>query len=90
VELCSKDYSEAKNEEERIKLLEEISVSTVLAKELGLEAHSGHGLNYANVQDIAYIDGMECLNIGFAIIARSVFAGLPQAIYEMRKAMAMK
>ncbi len=88
VELCTKDYSEAKTEEERLKLLEELSIATILACELGLEVHSGHGLNYDNVTDIANIVGMECLNIGFAIIARAVLAGLPQAVLEMRRSMA--
>jgi len=88
VELCTKDYSEAKTERERIKLLDEISMSAVLAKELGLRLHSGHGLDTANVGDIAAINGMECLNIGFSIIARAVFIGLPQALLEIQKAIA--
>ena len=60
------------------------NVGSKVAKELGLAVHSGHGLNYTNVKDVALIDGMECLNIGFSIIARSVFAGLPQAVLEMK------
>lgn len=84
VELCTKNYSEAKTEAERLTLLEELSMASILAKELGLAVHSGHGLNYTNVKDVALIDGMECLNIGFSIIARSVFAGLPQAVLEMK------
>jgi pyridoxine 5-phosphate synthase len=87
VELCTKDYSEAKTEQERVRLLEDVSMSSILARELGLIVHSGHGLNYDNVQDIAYIDGMECLNIGFAIMARAIFVGLPQALFEMRSEM---
>ncbi|MDR0645697.1 MAG: pyridoxine 5'-phosphate synthase [Elusimicrobiota bacterium] len=86
VELCTKDYSEAKTEHIRKKFLEDISMSTILAKELGLRVHSGHGLNFENVSDIAAQNGMECLNIGFSIISRAVFVGLPQALLEMRKA----
>ncbi|MDR0953091.1 MAG: pyridoxine 5'-phosphate synthase [Elusimicrobiota bacterium] len=85
VELCTKDYSEAKTERQRQNLLEHIEMSAILGKELGLEIHSGHGLDYENVEDIADIATMECLNIGFSIIARSVFVGLPQAILEMRQ-----
>lgn len=84
VELCTKNYSEAKTEAERRALLEELSMSSILAKELGLIVHSGHGLTYDNAKDVALIDGMECLNIGFSILARSVFAGLPQAVLEMQ------
>lgn len=86
VELCTKDYSEAKTEQARVKLLEDVTMSTILGKELGLVVHSGHGLDYNNVADIADIQGMECLNIGFSIMARAVFVGLPQAILEMRQA----
>ncbi len=84
VEFCTKNYSEAQTEKERKAELEKVEIATILAKELNLEVHSGHGLNYKNVKDIAKIDGMECLNIGHAIIARSVLAGLPQALLEMK------
>ena len=84
VELCTKTYSEAKNEKARRAELERIEMATILAKELDLEVHSGHGLNYKNVEDIAHINGMEVLNIGHAIIARSVFRGLPQALLDMK------
>lgn len=86
VELCTKDYSEAKDERTRQKLLEDVELATVLACELGLRVHAGHGLNTDNVGDIAVVDGMECLNIGFSIIARAVLTGLPQALLEMRQA----
>ncbi len=84
VELCTKTYSEAKNEKARKAELERIEMATILAKELDLEVHAGHGLNYKNVEDIARINGMEALNIGHAIIARSVFRGLPQALLDMK------
>ena len=84
VELCTKTYSEARNEKARRAELERIEMATILAKELDLEVHSGHGLNYKNVEDIAHINGMEALNIGHAIIARSVFRGLPQALLDMK------
>ena len=84
VELCTKDYSKAKTQKQAQVLLNEVSLCSLLGRELNLEVHSGHGLNYDNVRDIALIDAMQCLNIGFAIIARSVFVGLPQALLEMR------
>ena len=84
VELCTKAYSEAKTESAVIAELEKLSVAAILAKELGLEVHSGHGLNYENVKSIADIDGMEALNIGHSIISRAVFVGLAQALLEMR------
>jgi len=86
IEFCTKNYGEAKDERNRQKLLEEIELAAVLACELGLRLHAGHGLNTDNVGDIAAIDCMECLNIGFSIVARSVFVGLPQAVLEIKTA----
>lgn len=85
VELCTKDYSECKTEKQRQEILEGLSMSSILGRELGLEVHSGHGLDYDNVSDIAALSGMQCLNIGFSIISRAVFVGLPQAVLEMRQ-----
>jgi len=84
VELCTKNYSEAKNAKNRIAEFEHIEMATILAKELDLEVHSGHGLNYENVESIAQVSGMEALNIGHAIIARAVLCGLPQALLDMK------
>lgn len=84
VELCTKDYSKAKTQKQAQNFLSEISLCSLLARELNLEVHSGHGLTYNNVRDIALIDAMQCLNIGFSIVARSVFVGLPQALLEMK------
>ncbi len=84
VEICTKDYSKAKTQKQAQALLSEVSLCALLGRELNLEVHSGHGLTYENVREVALIDAMQCLNIGFSIIARSVFVGLPQALLEMR------
>ena len=55
------------------------------ADEYGLKVAAGHGLNYQNVKNIVQIDGIEELNIGQSIIAKSVFTGLDSAIREMKK-----
>ncbi len=54
------------------------------ASSLDLVVNAGHGLNYNNVQAIASIPQIHELNIGFAIIAKSMFVGLSQAVYEMK------
>ena len=84
VELCTRDYSEATSTKQARKLLQEIALSTLLAKELGLSVHAGHGLNYRNVLAVADIGEIECMNIGFSIVACSLFAGLPAAVSEMK------
>jgi pyridoxine 5-phosphate synthase len=55
-----------------------------LAVERGLRVNAGHGLNYRNVQVVAALPKMEELNIGHAIIARSIFTGLREAVREMK------
>ncbi len=70
-----------------IKELEKIGLATQQARLIGLRVNAGHGLDYINVRKIAKIPGMEELNIGFSIIARSVFVGMKQAVLEMRRAM---
>jgi pyridoxine 5-phosphate synthase len=57
------------------------------AASLGLEVHAGHGLHYHNVELIAAIPEVVELNIGHAIIARSVFDGLATAVRDMRALM---
>lgn len=58
-----------------------------LAAGLGLEVHAGHGLHYHNVAPVAAIAEIVELNIGHAIIARSIFDGLARAVGDMRALM---
>jgi len=58
-----------------------------LAEQGGLIVNAGHGLHYHNVQAIANITAIRELNIGHAIIARSVFTGLETAVKEMKALM---
>ena len=48
---------------------------------------AGHALNYVNVQPVAAIAGVRELHIGHAIVARSVFVGLREAVREMKALM---
>jgi Pyridoxal phosphate biosynthesis protein len=50
---------------------------------IGLEVNAGHGLNYANVKDIAGIKGINELNIGHSIVARALIVGMRRAVEEM-------
>lgn len=58
-----------------------------LADSLELVVNAGHGLTYHNVKPIAQIPQMHELNIGFAIIAQSLFWGLPKAVATMKNLM---
>jgi len=67
--------------------LEKIGIASQQARLIGLRVNAGHGLDYNNVGDICRIPGIEELNIGFSIIARSVSVGMKEAVSEMRRAM---
>ena len=56
---------------------------TILARKYGLRVLAGHGLNYRNVASIAAIEGIEEVNIGHSIVARSVYVGIEKAVKEM-------
>ncbi|HEX7329224.1 MAG TPA: pyridoxine 5'-phosphate synthase [Casimicrobiaceae bacterium] len=50
----------------------------------GMRFNAGHALNYFNVQPVAALPGLRELHIGHAIVARSVFVGLREAVREMK------
>ncbi len=60
-----------------------IKASARYALDLGLGVNAGHGLNYENTYDIALIDGIYELNIGYSILSHSIFVGLHKAVKEM-------
>ena len=64
--------------------IDELKKATKLAIKNDLKVAAGHGLNYQNVTLVSNIKGIEELNIGQSIIARSVFTGLKDAIIEMK------
>jgi len=49
--------------------------------------NAGHALNYFNVQPIAALTGVRELHIGHAIVSRSVFIGLREAVAQMKTLM---
>ena len=51
----------------------------------GMRFNAGHALNYFNVQPVAALPGVRELHIGHAIVARSLFAGLREAVREMKR-----
>ena len=86
VELHTGAYAEAHGAEQA-KALSRIVEAARFGDGLGLRIHAGHGLHYHNVTAVAAIAEIVELNIGHAIIARAVFAGLPDAVREMKRLM---
>jgi pyridoxine 5-phosphate synthase len=69
--------------------LERLKRAAETAHNAGLAVHAGHGLNIFNVGAVCKIPHVTELNIGHAIIARSLTLGLAGAITEMRQAMGL-
>ncbi|QFU07575.1 Pyridoxine 5'-phosphate synthase [Rhodobacteraceae bacterium THAF1] len=67
--------------------LAKLTEMAVLADELGLEVHAGHGLTYDTVPPIAALPQVVELNIGHFLIGEAIFKGLEPAIKEMRTVM---
>lgn len=65
--------------------LEKVRQAGQLIRTLGMRFNAGHALNYANVKPVAAIEGVRELHIGHAIVSRSVFVGLREAVREMKR-----
>lgn len=86
IELHTGAYAIARGSDVRVEL-ERIRDAAVFAESIGLRVHAGHGLHYHNVRSIAAIAPIVELNIGHALIARSVFDGIADATREMKRLM---
>jgi pyridoxine 5-phosphate synthase len=95
VELCTAPYADATlgsrgfHGEGALRVgqeLRRLREGAALAKQYGLLVAAGHGLTYRNVGAVASISEVTEFNIGYNIIARSIFIGLERAVTEMREA----
>ncbi len=85
IEIHTGHYADALTQAQQQKELQRISDGVSFALQQGLVVNAGHGLHYHNVEEVAAIPGINELNIGHGIIARAVFTGLKQAIWEMKQ-----
>jgi pyridoxine 5-phosphate synthase len=65
--------------------LERIRVAGERIRALGMRFNAGHALNYINVQPVARLRGVRELHIGHAIVSRALFAGMREAVREMKR-----
>ena len=86
IELHTGSYANA-NGIARAGELERLALAARRAQSKGLRVNAGHGLNLANTRDVAKIAGLEELNIGHSIVARSLFVGVEAAVREMLNCM---
>lgn len=67
--------------------LAKVRAAGELIRKLGMRFNAGHALNYHNVSAVAALPGVSELHIGHAIISRSVYTGLREAVREMKRLM---
>jgi pyridoxine 5-phosphate synthase len=86
VELHTGTYADT-NCEERERAYHAILEVARLTRDLPLECHAGHGLNFENVGLIAAIPDIIELNIGHFLVGEALFSGFTDTIRAMRTAM---
>ena len=87
IELHTGAYAEFESKQEVDKELIRIQNAAKYGSQLGLQVNAGHGLHYQNVQKVAAIPELVCLNIGHSIVARASISGFHEAVFTMKKLM---
>ena len=64
--------------------LKKIVDTVEYASNKGIECHAGHGLDLKNVGQIAKIEKIMELNVGYSIICESIFLGLEKSIEKFK------
>lgn len=82
VELHTGSYASASGAVREAELARLVD-ATDHARSIGLRVNAGHGLDFENVTPVAAIDGVEELNIGFAMVAQAVFDGVDGTVKRM-------
>ena len=83
IEIHTGVFANALSEEEQFDELERIRIAAKHAKKLGLGVNAGHGLNYQNIKVFREVPDIDEVSIGQAVVARSVFVGIKEAVQEM-------
>jgi pyridoxine 5-phosphate synthase len=65
--------------------LKKIQTAGEAIRGLGMRFNAGHALNYFNVGPVARLPGVRELHIGHAIVSRSLFVGMREAVREMKR-----
>ncbi len=67
----------------RAQRVRELQAAAERAHAAGIRVNAGHGLNLANLCDLAPVPHLHTLNIGHSIVARAVLVGMKEAVREM-------
>jgi len=84
IEIHTGHYADSNKVTHASKELGGIVIGVEHALKQDLIVNAGHGLHYHNTDDIAAISGINELNIGHSIIARSLTTGIKEAVKDMR------
>ena len=74
-----------KSKKNYLKELDKIKKCSILANNLGIEVHAGHGLDYKTTKLLSKIKQIKEFNIGHYLIGESIFYGLPRVIRNFKK-----
>ena len=78
---CKLFYKDKAQAEIEFKKIHDLSI---FAYESGLEVHLGHGLDFDTTKKVTDIPCLQEVNIGFFLIADSIFSGLENSIRKMK------
>ncbi len=85
IEIHTGQYAGAVQQAEIEEELKKIAQVISMASKLKIGINAGHGLNYRNIAPLAGMTAIGEFNIGHSIISRAVFAGLKEAVSEMKQ-----
>jgi len=74
-----------KSKKDYITELQKIKKCSILANNLGLEVHAGHGLDYKTTKFLVKIKQIKEFNIGHFLVGESIFNGLRKVIKNFKK-----
>jgi pyridoxine 5-phosphate synthase len=84
IELHTGPYAHAADESDAAVELDRLDAAARAGRELGLEVHAGHGLNYHNIARLLKRVEVAKVNIGHSIVSRAVFSGFEWAVRDMK------
>lgn len=88
IELHTGAFANAKTDDARRDVLNQLAAAAEQANRLGLGVHAGHGFDRSNYPVFARaVRHVEEVSIGFALVARALAVGFPAAVREMLEAM---
>lgn len=83
IELHTGSYVEASGADQ-LRELERLREGAQYSREINIEVHAGHGLDYDTVAAVAAIPEFTEFNIGHFLMGEAIFVGLESAIRRMR------